>query len=78
MTDWISIKNKMPKCGELVLIYIANLNEDGKGAYALDKSRKVNGKKEWEFYNRHNADFDVTHWAPLPQKPESEDDIDDI
>lgn len=68
MIDWISVKNKMPKCGELVLIYIANLN-DGKGDYALDKCRKVGGKKKWEFYNRCNADFDVTHWAPLSKPP---------
>lgn len=65
---WISVKDKMPKCGELVLIYIANLN-DGKGDYALDKCRKVGGKKEWEFYNRRNADFDVTHWMPLSKPP---------
>ena len=67
MTEWISVKNKMPKCGELVLIYVANLN-DGKGAYVLDKCRKVDGKKEWEFYNKCNADFDVTHWMPIPKK----------
>lgn len=71
--QWISVEDKMPKCGELVIIYVANLNK-GKGDYALDKCRKVDGKKEWEFYNRHNAGFDVTHWMPFPQKPKSESD----
>ena len=73
VTEWISVKDKMPKCGERVLIYVANLNK-GKGAYTFDKCRKVDGKKDWEFYNRHNANFDVTHWMQLPQKPKSESD----
>lgn len=72
MSEWISVKDKMPKCGELVLIYIANLN-DGKGDYALDKCYKVDGKKEWRFYNKHNADFDVTHWTYLPEPPKESD-----
>lgn len=70
VSEWISVKDKMPKCGERVLIYIANLNK-GKGAYAFDKCRKVYGKKDWEFYNRYNANFDVTHWMPL-YKPQGE------
>jgi hypothetical protein len=44
MSDWISVKDRLPKCGESVLIYIANLN-GGKDSYALDKCRKVDGKK---------------------------------
>jgi len=71
VSEWISVKDRLPKCGELVLIYVANLNKS-KGAYALDKCRKVNGKKEWEFYNKSNADFNVTRWMPLPEPPESE------
>jgi hypothetical protein len=76
ISAWVSVKDRLPKCGELVLIYVANLNK-GKGAYTFDKCRKVDGKKDWEFYNRHNANFDVTHWMPLPQKPESEDNAED-
>ena len=72
VAEWISVKDRLPKCGELVLIYVANLNK-GKGAYALDKCRKVDGKKEWEFYNKGNADFDVTHWMPLCKPLESEE-----
>ena len=67
---WVSVKDRLPKCGESVLIYIANLN-GGKGSYALDKCRKVDGKKDWEFYNKSNADFNVTHWKPL-YKPQGE------
>lgn len=71
VTGWIKCSDRLPKCGERVLIYVANLNK-GKGAYTFDKCRKVYGKKDWEFYNRYNANFDVTHWMPLPQEPESE------
>lgn len=60
---WVSIKDRMPEEGENVLTYGARPFYDV--FYVNRLIDKKNG--EWLYDG-------VTHWMPLPQKPESEGD----
>jgi hypothetical protein len=60
---WISVKDRLPDEGENVLTYGARPFYDV--FYVNRLIDKKNG--EWLYDG-------VTHWMPLPQKPESEDD----
>lgn len=60
--EWISVKDRMPEEGEVVLVYNAKLD-----------SMHI----EYPLYlgePKLHFDADVTHWQYLPEKPESEDD----
>lgn len=61
--EWISVKDRLPDEGENVLTYGARPFYDV--FYVNRLIDKKNG--EWLYDG-------VTHWMPLPQKPESEDD----
>jgi hypothetical protein len=62
---WISVKDRMPEEGVDVLVY-GYIYLNRKGA-------------DVDFVERESGNFfyydegEVTHWRPLPQKPESED-----
>lgn len=57
MPEWISVKDRLPSIGEDVLVY------DGEWFHVdyLNNSDSV----DW------GRCFDVTHWMPLPNAPES-------
>lgn len=64
MSEWISVNDRLPEIGEEVLIafsdydlMVGELLPDGQGF--ANPYERVNYKI-------------VTHWMPLPQKPESE------
>lgn len=61
--EWISVKDRLPDEGENVLTYGARPFYDV--FYVNRLIDKKNG--EWLYDG-------VTHWMPLPEKPESEDD----
>lgn len=60
--EWISVKDRMPEEGVDVLVYL-----NRKGA-------------DVDFVDRESGNFfyydegEITHWRPLPELPESEDD----
>jgi hypothetical protein len=59
---WVSVKDRLPEEGEVVLVYNAKLD-----------SMHI----EYPLYlgePKLHFDADVTHWQYLPEKPESEDD----
>lgn len=60
--EWISVKDRMPEEGEVVLVYNAKLD-----SMYVDYPLYL-GEPKLHF------DAGVTHWMPLPQKPESEVD----
>ena len=66
MSEWISVKDRMPEEGVDVLVY---------GYIYLDRKGVdvdfVDGESGNFFYY---DDGGVTHWRPLPEPPESEDD----
>jgi len=59
--NWISVKERLPKLGEEVLILRGKFIEIGN----LSKELDVNADPEW--FNRDGHwDLGVTHWMPLP------------
>lgn len=63
---WISVKDQLPEKEVYVLVITKEK------AYAIAFLSQFNGKKEWSIFDTHWIDFeDVTHWMPLPEKPEN-------
>jgi hypothetical protein len=63
MSKWISVKDRLPNEDENVLTYSSN------PFYETFYINRLIGKDEWLYDG-------VTHWMPLPEPPESEDDED--
>ncbi|ACA32537.1 DUF551 domain-containing protein [Histophilus somni] len=61
INGWISVKDKLPKSGERVLVYFKNASRDYK---SITLSELVDGE-----FNMSSKLFEVTHWQPLPQPP---------
>lgn len=63
MSDWISVKDRMPEEGVEVLVY-GDIYLNRKGA-------------DVDFVDRESGNFfyydegEITHWRPLPEPPES-------
>ena len=66
MTDWISVKDRLPEPFEDVLTY------DGKCKIIINWLEELEDGISYFAYSGKT----VTHWMPLPQKPESEGDAD--
>lgn len=66
MSEWISIKDRLPESDKKVLI------TDGRNMM-VSWYYRWNGMIRWvdTLYVR-----DITHWMPLPESPESEGDAD--
>lgn len=62
-SGWISVKDRLPELYVDVLIFTKG------GTIAVDRLERIMSWGE-DFYNYGQ---NVTHWMPLPQKPESED-----
>lgn len=58
MTEWISVKKRLPRKAGLYLVvdYLMGVIEKG----------EFDGRSRWHI-NAHN--FEVTHWMPLPEAP---------
>lgn len=60
MSEWISVKDRLPKNDNRVLVY---MHENRLSYTKIDTDRLVNG--EWVRWSDT-----VTHWQPLPEPPE--------
>lgn len=63
MSEWISVKDKMPEKSGIYLVY-GNWES---GKTAIDTADFAVHQGYFSLW-----DFTVTHWMPLPPKPESE------
>lgn len=79
MSDWISVKDELPKSDyDVVLIIYSNDVNDYAYPYTSDEAQRIafysNG--HWweesfpEACKKDNVIADVTHWMPLPAPPE--------
>ena len=59
-SEWVSVKDKLPEQYTDVIVFIKS------DTIAVDY---VDENGDFYYYGKN-----VTHWMPLPQKPESEDD----
>ena len=64
MSEWISVKDRVPDRGDRYLCY------DNTQGYAQVfewfKNFRLN---EWDWFGTDDDDFNVTHWMPLPKPP---------
>ena len=71
MSEWISVKDRMPRYNETVLIYRPSMAEP----ILADKYFGFYGEdEEWnEGWVRYGKDLKgndiITHWMPLPEPP---------
>jgi hypothetical protein len=65
--EWISVKEKMPKVGELVIAFspIEYFDDDDK-VFLDETFIDKDGKVQWEW-----GENTVTHWIPLPEQPKT-------
>ena len=69
--DWVSVKDRLPEEDGCYLVYIiANFCPENKQIITLYFSKLSN-----RFIYGSDEIFTVTHWAQLPEPPESEDDV---
>lgn len=71
MSEWISVKDRLPEPGEDVLLYFGNNHGNNMtvgGKYNLDESWY--SITDGEFYT--DCDTTPSHWMPLPEPPEED------
>lgn len=68
MSEWISVKDRLPKTDDYYLIY--GLNDDMRLGYWSTKYNKFiafdDDGYDYELYH-------ITHWQPLPEPPKESD-----
>lgn len=75
MSEWISVKDRLPESGVPVLVtfvgYTDNkLHSDGVARWEPDLNG-YNGGWEWTL-DFSDATVEITHWMPLPEPPKEE------
>lgn len=71
MSEWISVKDRMPKPYADVLVY-GTTHTYGREHTFMRQSYYC-GDDDGYFFCE-DTDTSVSHWMPLPEPPESEDD----
>lgn len=65
MSEWISVKDRLPEKNTVVLVYfVKGILQLVDTAFFVSKSRWIDGDlRNWD-------DEFITHWMPLPAPPE--------
>lgn len=63
MSEWVSVTDRMPEIGRFVLVFLTNID------YLPYKIAVYYGNGNWSGLDRH-----ITHWMPLPEPPETDND----
>jgi len=69
LNKWINVNDKLPKEGELVLVWkesdiMPESYDPATGAYSFFS--------DGVWGNEENDDWNVTHWMPVPEPPKTE------
>lgn len=65
MTEWISVKDRLPKAKETVLAYEAAFD-------SMSMAYRLPNTEEWIDTGDYYPLEAVTHWMPLPKPPKEE------
>lgn len=69
--EWISVKDRLPEKNTWVLCYVKWMIP----VFEMERGiRKYSDVKKVFFDGRFRLGDSVTHWMPLPEPPESEDE----
>lgn len=72
MSEWISVNDSLPAEKRVVLL----LDDGEYGVGFIWGYMLGTGKPVWAIKDHSDRVHHVTHWMPLPELPESEDDAD--
>ncbi len=71
MSEWISVKDRLPEEGQDCIFYVDFIDKWDKGSERINFQEigVFNGKDRFD--HRSHTDLDrVTYWMPLPKSPE--------
>ena len=72
---WISVKDKLPKCDEYVLVYMPELMSHLQiqvGTIWHTYHCSANCLNHWLINGQGRCSFLVTHWMKMPETPKQE------
>lgn len=72
MSEWISVKDRLPDDDELVLVYTKDNVMSVCPLVIANAFANLKNLKVWEDNNGYYVS-DVTHWMPLPEPPKEDD-----
>ena len=81
MAKWKKVEDALPEVGEDVLVYAVGRQNRDDYAYAITRRAKYSifstrverWRSPWEYFHE---EYEITHWMPLPKKPDEE--MDDV
>ena len=72
MGEWIRVEDRLPEDGVQVLIYSKLLRHDGLVEIVSPRRAIYHGDGHWT--SLVSFDYKPTHWMPLPDPPEADDE----
>ena len=72
MSEWISVKEKLPEEGQDVIIAIF---DTAKKTYQMMSDSLTFYRNKWVWWTNDpiGNNQDITHWQPLPEPPKKEE-----
>lgn len=67
MSEWISVKERLPEIGEPILLWPNTVGKVGYGCYFGTKGDWVH----WCDWEDHTEPFEPSHWMLLPELPQT-------
>lgn len=79
-SGWISVKDRLPPMEECVLVFCKGKSEHMQSVIKISEMSNINRfnykcktepywREPWDFFY---ANYDITHWMPLPEAPKEE------
>ena len=70
MNDWISVEDRLPEYGEVVLVYGTDADEQAADIFiGYRQSTDRHGENWHEDGRLGSLIFNVTHWRPMVEPP---------
>lgn len=82
IVGWISVKDRLPPMEKCVLVFCKGKSEHTQSVRTITEMSDINRfnykcktepywREPWDFFY---ANYDITHWMPLPEPPEENED----
>lgn len=70
MAEWITVKDRLPETNRTVLVYMPELFNNIRTAFYA----RYWSENDEDWHEGWSTNMTVTHWMPLPEPPEEEDE----